>query len=73
MGIAPRPAPLEVLLQRVRGEYLEIPRLRLTPSQAQRLFELEPFTCAAVLEALLTENFLFRSSDGLFGLSTMRY
>jgi len=66
MGTSVRSSPLEELLQRVRAEYRDMPSLRLTPSQAQRLFGLEPSTCVAILEALLTEHFLFRTSDGLF-------
>jgi hypothetical protein len=66
VGITSRPAPLEALLQRVREEYRESPSLRLTPSQAQRLFGLEPLVCVAILQALLTEDFLSRTSDGLF-------
>jgi hypothetical protein len=60
------PAPLHELLQRVRDEYDNTPRLRLTPSQAQQRFELEPRVCITVLEALLTERFLVRTQDGLF-------
>jgi hypothetical protein len=59
-------SPLEERLQRVRDEYTERPNLRLTPSQAQRLFELEPSAWVAVLDALLMEPFLCRTSDGLF-------
>ena len=66
MGISPRAVPSEDVLQRVRAEYLEMSSLRLTPSQAQRLFGLEPRVCGAVLEALLTEHFLTRTSAGLF-------
>jgi hypothetical protein len=39
-------------LQRVRDSYHDRPNLRLTPSQAQRTFELEPQVCVAVLDAL---------------------
>ena len=69
MVTSPRPDPPEDLLQRVREEYRDAPSLRLTPSQAQRLFRVEPVMCVAMLEALLKENFLFRSSDGLFAQS----
>ena len=59
------PPLLEALLQRVRREYQEMPRLRLTSSQAQRLFGLEPLACAAILGALVKEKFLFCTRDGL--------
>jgi hypothetical protein len=57
--------PFEEILRRVRAEYDDA-NLRLTPSQAQRLFGLEPPACAAVLDALLMESFLSRSHDGHF-------
>jgi hypothetical protein len=72
MGTSPRPVPSTDLLQQVRAEYLEMSNLRLTPSQAQRMFGLEPLMCSAVLEALLHEHFLTRTSAGLFVQSPMR-
>lgn len=59
-------SPREELVQRVRGEYREMPSLRLTSSQAQRLFGLEPLACAAMLGALVKEKFLSCTSEGLF-------
>ena len=58
--------PIDDDLQRVRDAYRERPDLRVTPSQAQRLFELAPQVCVAVLEALLDEGFLSRTREGLF-------
>ena len=66
MGTSRRLPSLEELLQLVRAEYEEMSSLRLTPSQAQRLFGLEPAVCVAVLEALLNEHFLTRTHEGLF-------
>jgi len=43
-----------------------MPNLRLTPSQATRLFGVEPLQCAALLDALVNEHFLTRTADGLF-------
>jgi hypothetical protein len=54
------------LLERVRSEYLEMPGLRLTLPQAQRLFGLGVVDCAMVLETLTRENFLCRGLDGRF-------
>jgi hypothetical protein len=65
MGLS-RAARFDALLHRIRAEYREMPNLRLTPSEAQRLFGLEPSACHAALDALLTENFLCRTRDGLF-------
>ena len=59
-------APLDDHLQRVREAYRDRPSLRLTPSQVQRMFGLEPQMCVAVLEALLNEAFLLRTREGLF-------
>lgn len=66
MGNPSRVVPPTDLLQRVRTEYVETASLHLTPSQAQRLFGLDPLMCRAVLEALLLEHFLRRTSAGLF-------
>ncbi len=46
------------LLTRIRAEYLEMPGLRLTVEQAQRLCGVEPALCKAVLDALVAEQFL---------------
>jgi hypothetical protein len=67
-----RSAEIEEQLLRVRQEYLDTPNLRLTPSGAQRLFELQPLPCMAILEVLLGENFLCRTGDGLFVRSSKR-
>jgi hypothetical protein len=66
MITSPRAPPSAELLQRVREQYREMPSLRLTPSQATRLFGLEPSVCAAMLQALETEHFLSRTGQGVF-------
>jgi hypothetical protein len=57
--------PLEVL-RRVKGEYLEMPGLRLTIAQAQRLWGLDRSVCDSLLGALVDAKFLFRTRDGAF-------
>jgi hypothetical protein len=57
--------PLDVL-QRVQGEYIEMPGLRLTTAQAQRLWGLDRAVCDALLGALVETKFLFRTRDGAF-------
>jgi hypothetical protein len=57
--------PLDVL-QRVQGEYIEMPGLRLTTAQAQRLWGLDRAACDALLGALVDAKFLFRTRDGAF-------
>ena len=62
-----RSSPSEaVLIERIRGEYLEMPGLRLTLPQAQRLFGLDPAACALVFETLTRERFLTCGHDGRF-------
>jgi hypothetical protein len=57
---------VEEVLQRIQGEYLEMPGLRLTAAQAQRLWGLEPETCFSLLAALVDANFLRRTRDGAY-------
>ena len=52
------------LVERARGEYLEMPGLQLTISQAQRLWGLDGETCAALLTALIEQRFLLRTAAG---------
>ena len=54
------------LLSRIRGEYREMPGLRLTFTQACRLWQLDGTTCHDVLERLLVERFLQRTPDGSY-------
>jgi len=56
----------EDALRRVRGEFLEMPGLRLTAGQARRLWGLDAGACDALLASLVDANFLFRTRDGAF-------
>lgn len=58
--------PTEDVLLRVRGEFLEMPGLRLTEPQARRLWNLDAASCQALLGALIDAKFLFRTRDGAF-------
>src|SRR5258705_13161894 len=58
--------PLDDVLRRVQGEYREMPGLRLTTAQAQRLWGLDRAACDALLGALVDAKFLFRTRDGAF-------
>jgi hypothetical protein len=51
----------ELALQRICAEYIEMPGLRLTLKQAQRLWGLDEETCARSLEALVESRFLVRT------------
>jgi len=57
---------LEDVLRRIQGEYMEMPGLRLTMAQAQRLWGLDRAACDTVLCALVDAKFLFRSRDGAY-------
>ncbi len=57
---------IDDVLQRIQGEFTEMPGLRLTPAQAQRLWGLDRTMCDQLLEALVKANFLSRTRDGAF-------
>jgi hypothetical protein len=56
----------EVLLQRICGEFLEMPGLRLTSQQAQRLWGLDERTCRELLGFLVEAKFLGRTPQGAY-------
>jgi hypothetical protein len=56
-------AKMTDLLRRVRAEYREMPGLRLTQRQAQRLWNLDSITCVSILDILESTRFLRRTSD----------
>jgi hypothetical protein len=62
--------PSAPILDRICGEFLEMPGLRLTPRQAQRLWGLDDRTCTDVLKALEEEGFLQQMRDGRFARSS---
>jgi hypothetical protein len=61
-----RATPEDQLMQRIRGEYLEMPDLRLTCPQAQRLFGIGGQSCARVLDELVARGFLARRANGTY-------
>jgi hypothetical protein len=65
---APRSQPNHEhdVLMRVRGEFLEMPGLRLTIEEARRLWHLDRSSCEAVLDQLVDARFLSRTRDGAF-------
>ena len=54
------------MLQRVCGEFLEMPGLRLTCKQAQRLWGLDEPTCRELLEYLVDAKFLRHVGPGMY-------
>ena len=67
--VEPRNADFARLLDIVRGEYLEMPGLRLTKQQAQRLWALDRATCDELLATLVGVQFLRRTHGGEYMLA----
>ena len=59
-------SPFDLLVARIRGEYREMPGLRLTFAQACRLWQVDAATCDIVLHILVDEGFLIHRQDGSF-------
>jgi hypothetical protein len=57
---------IDEVLQRIQGEYIEMPGLQLTVAQAQRLWGLERDVCNALLGALVDAKFLSQTRDGAY-------
>ena len=58
--------PHTALITRIRGEYLEMPGLKLTLPQAQRLCGVERTVCKTVLDRLVEAKFLCVKPDGAY-------
>ena len=54
----------EPLLHRIRGEFTEMPGLRLKLAQAARLWHVDARVAARLLGALVEARFLYRTRDG---------
>lgn len=50
----------------IRSEFMEMPGLRLTESQAARLWNADEEHCAAILRSLVDEGFLRRTEGGMY-------
>jgi hypothetical protein len=57
---------LAVHVRRIYGEYLEMPGLRLTCAQAQRLWGLEADSCMEALRILVDAGFLRLTNAGQY-------
>jgi hypothetical protein len=60
----------EHVLSRLRAEYLEMPGLRLTREQVQRLCGVERAVCQPVLDTLVETKFLCMKADGTYARLT---
>jgi hypothetical protein len=56
----------ESLLHRARGEFLEMPGLRLTPAQAARLWAVDARTSQWILDVLERAGFLLKTRTGAY-------
>lgn len=54
----------EIVARRVREEFREMPGLRLTPTQATRLWGLDRDACRAVIDHLVAASFLRWTTAG---------
>jgi hypothetical protein len=61
---------IEDVLTRLRAEFLEMPGLRLTSEQVQRLCGVERTICQLVLDSLVDARFLCVKSDGAYARVT---
>jgi hypothetical protein len=57
-------------LRLIQAEYLEIPGLRLTKPQVERLWGLDPDLCDALLDELLATGFLKRTPKDAYVLGS---
>jgi len=54
------------LIGRIRGEFIEMPGLKLNFQQACRLWNLSASACREALDALRAEGFLYQTPSGAF-------
>jgi hypothetical protein len=59
-----RTALSDDILLRVKAEFLEMPGLKLTRQQAERLWGVDAATCAVLIERLTEAKFLAVTRDG---------
>jgi hypothetical protein len=64
----PNAGGIEQMLRRIQCEFLEMPGMRVTIPQAQRLWNLDAFVCESLLGALVDTQFLTRTVDGAYVL-----
>jgi hypothetical protein len=60
----------EQALERIHAEYLEMPDMRLTLEQLQRLCGIERSLCKVLLDSLVQVKFLCMKSNGCYARLT---
>ena len=58
------------VMERIRAEYLEMPNMRLTVGQVERLCGIDPAACRFVLDSLVDAKCLDRHRDGTYARLT---
>jgi hypothetical protein len=66
-------SPMSALELRIRGEFREMPGLRLKPEQAMRLWSIDHDTCLQALDNLVREGFLQRDDTGRYARAHSGY
>jgi hypothetical protein len=59
--------PYEQIFERIRAEFLEMPGMRLTAAQVERLAGEDRSICQSVLDDLVRAGFLCASENGSYG------
>jgi hypothetical protein len=59
--------PYEQVFERIRAEFLEMPGMRLTAAQVERLAGEDRSICQSVLDDLVRAGFLCASENGSYG------
>lgn len=59
-------------LRLIQAEYQEIPGLKLTKPQAQRLWGLDGDLCEALLDSLIASRFLYKTATQAYVLADQR-
>jgi hypothetical protein len=66
MGRREPAALTQEMINRVCGEFLEMPGLGLKREQARRLWQMDDEFCGVILDFLVESRFLQRRSDGRY-------
>ena len=63
-------SPYQQAFARIRAEYVEMPGMRLTAGQVQRLSGVDVAICRLVLDDLVRSKFLHVADDGSYARGT---
>ncbi len=66
-------SPYEQAFNRIRAEFVEMPGLRLTPEQVERLSGVSTAVCRLVLDDLVRAGFLSVGANGTYARPTDRH